>query len=686
MPVASSGRPAGLDRRRFLIALGLAPAIATLAACGDDAKNAANSGPLSGPDMSGSDAAVRPQDDLFRFVNGKWLNEYQLPPDKTSFGTFDEVNDRVQGQLREIIDGIKDPAAGSEEQQIRDLYDAKVDLAQIEKLGLTPLQDLFDQIDKAPGKPELAKVMGALPIGGLIGLGIAVDRKNSTAYIPSVGQSGIALDEQYYRKPDYAAKVAGYRTCLEKFATAAGFPDAAGMAGRVVDLETKIAAGWWDNVKLRNSEATYNKMSWNDMVALAPQFDWEPWLAGSTDHPKQLFDTMLVDEPSYLTHAGGLWHDVDVNTWREYLKLYLVRTYAPYLPQTIVDANFEFFGRQLRGQQQRRQQWEYGVSVVDSSLGEQLGKLYVAKYFPPEAKKQALQMVADLQEAYRDNFRTSTWMSQPTRDLAIAKLAKMGVKIGYPDKWVDYSGLKIIRGQLIGSLRAVSAFESKRDMDRLGKPVDKTEWGMTPQTVNAQYSPVNNEISFPAAFLQPPFFDPKAEAAVNYGAGGAVIGHEIGHGFDDQGSKYDADGNLKDWWPAADRTAFEARTKKLVDQYNALVPAGLDPSHHVDGELTLGENVADNRGLQMAFAAYRINQKRAGVDNPDFTPMLEAWGRNWREKATQETTEAQLTGDVHSPSEFRANQVVRNQAEFYATYGTKDGDKLFLAEDQRAVF
>ncbi|MCU1646084.1 MAG: family metallopeptidase [Nocardia sp.] len=673
------------DRRAFLVALGLAPAAVALVSCSSDPANKTASAPLTGPDMSGSDAAVRPQDDLYRFVNGKWLQDYQLPPDKVSFGTFNEVNDRVQQQLREIIDGIKDPEAGSEAEQIRDLYDARVDLDQIEKLGMTPLADLFDQIDKAPGKPELAKVMGGLPIGGLIRVGITIDRKNSTAYVPSVSQSGIGLPEQYYRKPEFAAKIAGYRTYLEKVSAAAGFPDPAGMAGRVLDLETRIAAGFWDSVKMRNSDVTYNKMAWSEMVALAPQFDWDPWLAGSTERPKSLFDTVIVAQPSYLTHAGELWHDVDLGIWREYLKLYLVRTYALYLPQAIVDVNFDFFGRVMQGQEKRRQLWEYGVAIVDGSLGEQLGKLYVAKHFPPEAKKQALAMVDDLRAAYKDNFTNSTWMSQPTRDLAIAKLAKMGVKIGYPDKWDDYSGLKITRGKLIESLRAVGAFDNKRAFDRLGTPVDKSEWGMTPQTVNASYTPVNNEISFPAAFLQPPFFDLAAEAAVNYGAGGAVIGHEIGHGFDDQGSKYDADGNLRDWWPPADRTAFEARTRKLVGQYNALVPAGLTTDQHVNGELTLGENVADNRGLQMALAAYRIAQQRNKIDKVDYTPMFEAWGRNWREKSTKEASENRLE-DVHSPGECRANQVVRNQAEYYAAFGVKEGDKLFLPEDQRVTF
>ncbi|MEV6771208.1 M13 family metallopeptidase [Nocardia sp. NPDC051030] len=682
-----TGRPVGLDRRRFLIALGLVPTAAWLASCTkDETTGTSVTTPLQGPDMSGSDPAIRPQDDLYRYVNGKWLKDYQLPPDKVSFGTFDEVGDRVEGQLKEIIDGIKDPKDGTAEQQIRDLYDARLNVDEIEKLGMTPLQDEFTLIDKASSKSELAKVMAQLPISGLIGLGVGADRKNSSATIASVGQSGIGLSEKYYRKPELADKLAGYKTFLEKIAAGAGFTDPTAMAGRVLDLETKIASGFWDSVKLRNTEATYNKMSWNDMVALAPQFDWDPWLSGNTDRSKDLFATVIVGEPSYITHAGNLWHDVDLGVWKDYLKLYLVRDNARYLPKVLADANFEFFGTVMNGLDQRPERWKSAVSTVNDALGEQLGKLYVDKHFPAEAKKRALEMVADLVAAYKDNFTNSSWMSQPTRDAALAKLDKMGVKIGYPDKWEDYSGIKITRGKLIESLRAVNTFGSKKMFNELGKPVDKSEWGMTPQTVNAYYTPVNNEIVFPAAFLQPPFFDPKAEVAVNYGAGGAVIGHEIGHGFDDQGSKYDGDGNLKDWWSTEDRDKFNARTKKLVEQYNALAPEGVDPGQHVDGELTLGENVADNRGLQMALAAFRIAQKRDNIDKPDYKPMFESWGRNWRTKSTKEYTENLLANDSHSPGECRANQTPRNQPEFYATFEVKDGDKMFLPEDQRVSF
>ncbi|AYF77026.1 M13 family peptidase [Nocardia yunnanensis] len=667
-----------LDRRKFLIALGLVPTAAALAACNKTDKPKQ----LIGPDMAGSNPAIRPQDDLYRFVNGKWLDEYQLPPDKVSFGTFDEVQERVEQQLEDIIEGIHNPKSGSNEQKIRDLYDGRMDKDAIERLGMTPLQDLFDEIDKAAPKPDLAKVMGGLPGVGLIGIGVGPDPKDSNAHLPSVSQAGLGLDQQYYRDPKYADKFTAYRTYMQRIAAGAGFPDPTALANRVVDLEARIAGFHWDNVKLRDTDATYNLKTWTELVALGPQFDWDPWLSGTTDRPKNLFDKIDVGEPSFVTGAAQLWAEVDIAAWREYLKLGLVRTFATYLPKAIADPNFDFFGKEMSGLKQRPELWKAAVSTVNGTVGEALGKLYVDKHFPPEAKQRALEMVDDLRAAYKDNFTNSTWMSPPTREAAIVKLGKINAKIGYPDKWEDYSKLTVTRGKLVESLRASDAFEAKRMFDRLGTPVDKSEWGMPPQTVNAYYNPSGNEIVFPAAFLQPPFFDPDAEPAVNYGAGGAVIGHEIGHGFDDQGAKYDADGNLKDWWTPADKAAFQQKTQQLIDQYNQLVPAGLPADQHVNGELTVGENLADLRGLEISLAAYRMVEKRKGVDTPDYRPMFESWGRTWRTKMTDESLENQLANDPHSPAEFRCNQVVRNLAEFYATYDVKDGDKEYLPPEQ----
>lgn len=677
--MTSSGRPSVVDRRAFLIAMGLVPVAAALASCTSDSPEVK----LTGVDMGGGDPAIRPQDDLYRHVNGAWLRDYQLPPDKSSVGAITDANDRTLEQLRAIIEGIKDPKPGSEAQQIKDLYDARLDLDEIERLGITPLNGLFGALDKAAGKPELAKVMAEAPISGLIGMGIGIDRKNSKAYIPSVSQAGLTLGEQYYRKPEFATQLAGYQTYLEQLAKGLGMADPAGVAQRTVDLEKRIAANHWDSVRLRNTDATYNLMSWQELTALGPQFDWDPWLAGMTDRPKSLFDKMVVGQPSFITAAAQLWSEVDLAQWRDYLKLHIANTYARFLPKAIADARFDFVGRVLSGLEEKPEMWRSAVGVVDDNLGEPLGKLYVDKHFPPAAKERAMEMVDDLRAAYRDNFTNSTWMSQPTREASIAKLDKIVAQIGYPDKWVDYSSVQVTRGKLIESLIAINAFESKRAFARLGTEVDKSEWSMSPQTVNAYYSPTTNQIVFPAAYLQPPFFDKDAQDAVNYGAVGSTIGHEIGHGFDDQGSKYDGDGNRRDWWTPEDRAAFDAKTQQLIEQYDVLVPEGAPEGQHVNGALTVGENLADLRGLQIALAAYQKLAQRTGAQ-PDFRTMFFSWARQWRDKQTEEAT-LQSLQDTHSPNEFRCNQVVRNIGEFYTTFEVKDGDKLFMPQDQRVT-
>ncbi|MEV0293180.1 M13 family metallopeptidase [Nocardia sp. NPDC050710] len=676
-----SAGAARFDRRAFLTALGVIPTTVALASCGPDHRTQ-----LTGVDMDGADPAIRPQDDLYRHVNGTWLREYRLPSDKSSYGSFNTATDRTEQQLRTLIEGIANPRPGSTEQKVRDLYDAYLDRAEIERLGMEPLADLFAAIDGAATKPELARVMGALPIGGLIGLGVDVDQRDSTRYIASVSQSGIddSLGEQYYRDPAYSALLAAYRTYLEKIAVGAGIADPAGTAQRVLELETRIAAGYWDRVRNRDTDATYNPQSWPELIALAPQFDWDPWLSGNTGRPRELFDRVVVAQPSFVTAAGLLWAEVDIAQWREYLRMSVVKRFANYLPASIADAEFEFNGKALQGQSQRQEPWKDGIGTVNRYLGDPLGELYVARHFPPQAKARAEAMVADLMTAYRDNFTGSTWMSEPTKRAAIAKLDKIVAKIGYPDKWQDYSGLSISKGRLIQSVRAAMTFGSERDFARLGTPVDKTEWGLPPQIVNAIYNPASNAIIFPAAILQKPFFDADAEPAVNFGGIGAVIGHEIGHGFDDQGAKYDGDGNRVDWWTPQDREAFEAKTAQLIDQYNGLVPAGLDPDKHVDGALTVGENLADLRGLQIALAAYRHAAQREGIA-PDFATVLLSWGRIWRQKATEEYREMLLGRDVHAPNEFRVNQVVRNIGEFYRTFDVRAGDLLFLPEEQRVT-
>ncbi|MEV0247018.1 M13 family metallopeptidase [Nocardia sp. NPDC050712] len=675
--MSTSGRKFDLDRRGFLVALGLLP---VLAGC-DRSSGAIR---LTGADMTGSDSRIEPRDDLYRYVNGKWLAEYRLPPDKVSFGTFAEVSDRTEKQLRDLIDDIRDPQPGTEAQQVRDLYDAVLDTRAIDAQGMAPLADLFARVDSAESKADLARVMGGLPMAGLIGLAVAPDPKNSAATVATISQSGIGLDEEYYRKPEAAEKLAAYRTFLERIAAGAGFADPVPLAHRVLDLETRIAALYWDNVRERDPNATYNPTSWAEMARTAPGFDWDPWLAGSTDRPRELFDQVVVREPSFVTGAAQLWQDVDLAAWRDYLNLGLVRTFAAHLQTDIATASFDFWGTAMEGARQQPERWKTALGTVNDYAGDQLGKIYVASYFPAEAKQRVQDMVADLRAAYRADFEQSAWMSPATRAAAVVKLDKITPKLGYPDKWPDYSGLTITRGKLVESLRAAIDFRNRRMFDRLGNPVDRTEWELPPQTVNAYYSPSANEIVFPAAILQPPFFDKDAEPAVNYGAGGAVIGHEIGHGFDDQGSRYDGDGNLRDWWTPQDRAAFDAKTAQLVEQYNALVPEGLPAGQHVNGALTVGENLADLHGLQIALAAVRLAAERTGRE-PNLRTVFESWGRLWRAKATPKALEAQLASDPHAPAEFRCNQTVRNLADFYETFGVAASDKMWLPVEQRVT-
>lgn len=676
---------AGFDRRAFLVALGVLPAAtALLAGCSDSTTTT----PI-GPDLGGADNAIRAQDDLYRHVNGTWLRTFALPADKSSYGSFNEVDDRTRQDCKEILESISNPAQGSDEQKIRDVYDAYLDTATIDQLGITPISDLLDAIAKAPDKSGLARVMASISEAGgtgLVELYISPDKKDSTRYQPGLTQSGIGLpDMSYYSDPQYSEVRTAYRSYYEKIATAANFADPAGMAGRVLDLETRIAAVQWNNVQTRESEATYNLHQWSELATLAPGFDWDAWLRAQTDAPEK-FSTICLDEPTFITAAARLWNDVDLDTWRDYLRLAVVRGFAKCLPKPISDANFDFFSKTLSGVSQRPERWRSAVSMVNSTVGELMGRKYVEKHFSADSKKAALDLVQHLITAYRNRFNDpNNWMTKPTRDAALIKLSKISVKIGYPDTWRDYSGLTITKGEIVKSVRAAGVFEAKRELAKLGKPVDKSEWGMNPQTVNAYYSQDGNQIVFPAAILQTPFFDARAETAVNYGGIGSVIGHEIGHAFDDQGRKYDGDGNLHDWWTPADTAAFDQRRDMLVNQYNALVPEGLKPEQHVNGKLTIGENLADLRGLEIALNAYALAEKERGTSAPDYTAMFLSWGRIWREKQRPEAVAEQIATDPHSPGEFRCNQVLRNVDRFYQTFNLVPSDKLFLPPDQRVV-
>ncbi len=715
------GAPSGgLGRRRFLAGFGVLAGSALLAACGVEAPSGGPSGsstrparPLTGPDMSGAAPGVRVQDDLFRHVNGAWADGYTIPADKASFTTFADLNDRALEQLKEIIEGIKDPRTRSDEAKIRDVYDAFMDTTRIDREGANPIKSDLAAIDDAADKTALLEAAGAQQkqgVSGLIGYYVDTDQKDSSKYVLSLVQSGIGLpDEAYYRDAKYADVRDKYRAYLEKMASLAGLADPAGVAARVLAFETSVAKGHWDRVRSRDATATYNPYPWGELTKLAPGYDWDRWrdaVGIKGDDVKNV----VVAQPSFLTAAAKLWQDTDLGTLKDHARIQVVRAYAAYLSEPFVTANFDFYSTTLSGVEKQRDRWKRGVNVVEGVIGEGLGKLYVHKHFPADAKKQAEQLVNNLRSAYRASFEDLDWMTPATRRAAAAKLEKIRAKIGYPDQWRDYSDLQTDGKSIVATVRASGEFDNAYQLAKLSKPVDRAEWLMTPQTVNAYYNPGMNEIVFPAAILQAPFFSPDAQAAVNYGGIGAVIGHEIGHAFDDQGAKYDGDGNLKDWWEPADRAEFDKRTKALIAQYDALVPAGLPPTDKVNGGLTVGENLADLGGLSIAIAAYRIavangdegtqgaarastapsasaapSGSAAPASGPDLTPLFLSWGRIWRSKAREAAAIQSLATDPHAPNEFRANQVVKNVSAFADTFGVRAGDREWLDPKDRVT-
>ena len=552
---------------------------------------------------------VRPQDDLFRHVSGKWLSSAPIPPDRAMDGAFYKLRDQSEADLKAIIEATAaDRTESADSKKVGDLFASYMDEGKISELGIKPIQGDLDQIKALDDKTAFLKTMGSLGrtgVQGPFGIGVNTDDKKSDQYIVTLAQGGLGLpDESYYRVEKFQPIREAYVKHIARMFELAGWTDPQGAADRVMGLETRLAKGHWDRVKSRDATLTYNKLTAAALADLTPGFDW-PVLWNASGVAAAKVAEVVVSQPPYLTALAEAVKEVPLDTWKDWLAWNVLRAHAPALSQPFVDENFAFYGKTLTGAQELKPRWKRGVATVEGALGEVVGKLFVAKYFPPAAKARMTQLVANLTEAYRRNIQNLEWMSPETKTKALEKLGKFTPKIGYPDKWRDYAALEIRRDDLIGNLKRATAFEIDRNLAKLGKPVDKLEWFMTPQTVNAYYNPGMNEIVFPAAILRPPFFDLNADDAVNYGGIGAVIGHEIGHGFDDQGAKYNGDGNLVDWWTDADRTQFEARSKKLIDQYSAFEPAQL-PGQHVNGALTIGENIGDLGGLTIAYQAYKI--------------------------------------------------------------------------------
>ncbi len=644
---------------------------------------------VSGVDRPSFDSGVRAQDDLFRHVNGTWLKTTEMPGDKVYIGSFESIQDKIEVQLRGLVETAAQRRDDADARRIGDLYTSFMDEAGVEKTGLAPLADELAAIDAITSPTQIAAAMGRLTRLGVnvpIGMSIEQDARDAKRYVPQIGQSGLGLpDRDYYLVADDAKfreareKYVVYLTRLFALSHASG--DAAASAQSVLALETALAKGRWTQVQNRDPVKTYNRVEVAALAPLAPGFDWAAWLAATGLAGKT--GDLIVNQPSYLGAFAAELTATPLPAWKSYLRAHLLDSYARYLNKDFVDARFAFVTA-LSGQAENQPRWKRGVSLVESAEGEALGKLYVDKYFTADAKARMEKLVANLLASYRESIDTLEWMSPATRKEAQAKLAMFTAKIGYPKRWIDYGTLEISKDDLAGNVKRARAFEYARNLAKLGKPVDRDEWGMTPPTVNAYYNPTLNEIVFPASVLQPPFFDPNADDAINYGAIGAVIGHEISHGFDDEGSQFDGTGNLHEWWTADDRKRFEDKTKVLVSQYSAFSPFA---GYSVNGELTLGENIADNSGLEIAYKAY--HRSLAGKPAPviDGTSGDErffyGFAQAFRGKVRDAALLAQIKSDPHSPDEFRVNGAVRNHPAFYATFGVKPGDAMYLPPDKR---
>ncbi|MBO0980886.1 M13 family metallopeptidase [Microbacterium sp. SD291] len=635
---------------------------------------------------------IRPQDDLYRHVNGAWLDRTEIPGDKARWGSFHLLAEQAEKDVRAIIEESQDAEGGTLARKIGDLFASFMDTERIATDGVAPLASTLSEIDAIDGIPSFLRTVGGYDRDGrahLIGLYVDGDPGDPERYVPILVQSGLSLpDESYYRLDTFEGTRAKYREHLGRLLALAGIADAEAQADRSIALEHEIAAQHWDNVRSRDAVETYNLKTWGELQTLAG-VDLAPWREAVSPSNPAAFDEVVVSQPSFFEGLGALLTPGRLDDWKAWLRAQVVHAAAPYLTDDLVQENFSFYGTELSGVPAIRERWKRGVSVAEGALGEAIGKVYVERHYPADAKAAMDELVENLIEAYRQSITELEWMTAETRERALAKLDAFTPKIGHPEVWRDYSTLTIDRADLFGNVRRAAMFEHDRHVDKVGKPIDRTEWHMPPQMVNAYYNPSMNEIVFPAAILQYPFFDASRDAAANYGGIGAVIGHEVGHGFDDQGSRYDGDGKLEDWWTDADRAAFEERTKALIAQYDALVPEGLDGEHHVNGALTIGENIGDLGGLGIALKAYELSL--GGADAPvidgytGVQRLLLSWAQVWQQKSRDAETLRLLTIDPHSPNEFRCNQIVRNIGAFYEAFDVAESDALWLPEDARVT-
>lgn len=643
----------------------------------------------SGISKKDMDTLINPGDDFDAYVNGNWNKTTKIPADKSSYGAFDMLLDKSEKDVKAIIEEAAkgNNAEGSDAQKIGDFFASYMDRKERDAIGLKPLQKEFAAVDAITDYNSLASYFGEANRKGYsipFSFSVYNDFKDPNKYSLVTWQGGISLpDRDYYLSNDEAMlKIrTAYKTHLEKMLQLAGIEKPTENAAKVFALETEIAKIHQRKEDNRDMVKLYNPYKVEDFKTLMPQFNWNAMMEKAGVAKEK---SAIIAQVDYLKNLDGLIQKTPIDTWKMVLKWGIINNSCTYLTTELDKQQFEFNGKILNGTEKQREDWKRAVATVSNGLGEMIGKLYVEKHFTPEAKERMTKMVKNLLKAYAESIKKLDWMSEATKKEALKKVDKFIVKIGYPDKWKDYSSVKINKKDLFGNVQRATAFEYDRNLAKLGKPVDKTEWGMTPQTVNAYYNPSVNEIVFPAAILQPPFFDLEADDAVNYGGIGAVIGHEIGHGFDDQGSTFDGDGVMKNWWTEKDMAAFKAKTAALVEQYNSFEAL---PGLHVNGAFTLGENIGDLGGLSIAVKAYKesLQGKEAPVLD-GFTGMQRVflgWGKVWKEKIREEALRNQILADPHSPAKFRANGTVRNIPEFYEAFNVKPNNKLYLAPDKR---
>ena len=640
-----------------------------------------------GFDTTSMDPAVKPGDDFYRYAEGKAVAAMTIPPDRARFGAFDTLSDLSDARSRAIIErAAADPKAADEEAKIGAFYTAFMDEPRVNALDARPLERELAAIRQASSHDDIAALMGRANDGfgsSFFDFDVETDAKAPTRYVAHIGQGGLGLpDRDYYLQPSFAEKKQKYQAYVAQMLSMIGWPDAEANAKAIVDVESRIAEASWTRAERRDDVKTYNPMTVAELAKAAPGFAWTPFLRaaglGSVER-------VIAEEPTAFPKIADIYAGTPVPVLKAWLAFHLADDAAPDLSQRFVDASFEFHARTLSGQPEQRPRWKRGVTLVGSQMGEAVGRLYVAAYFTPEAKAKMETLVAGLRAALEARIERVSWMSPQTKARALEKLAKFGVKIGYPVKWRDYSALTISPTDLYGDVERAASFEWRRHVNRINLPVDKAEWHMTPQTINAYYSQTGNEIVFPAAILQPPFFDPDADMAVNYGGIGGVIGHEMTHGFDDQGRQSNGDGMLTDWWTAEDAAKFEAQAKRLGAEYSAFEAL---PGAHVNGDLTMGENIADLGGILLALDAYHASLHGQpapviGGLTGDQRVFL-GWAQVWRAKYRDDAMRRQLVSDPHSPPVARVDMPMRNVDAWYEAFGVKPGDALYLAPDQRA--